>query len=136
MNALADGPNFGLAGQSSEGFDRIIGHHVVKLTHQSLVGSENDRANGAGVGLSFPFRYRSAARFPESMPPIPVPRCDSSRPTRCTDFSYCPMLDAATAFIVRTTDWRSPAPPIFRRILAVVSLMASSRVRAWAWRRF
>jgi hypothetical protein len=38
------------------------------------------------------------------------------------------MLEAATAFIVRTTDWRSPALPIFRRRLAVVSLMTSSRV--------
>ena len=33
------------------------------------------------------------------------------------------MLEAAKAFIVRTTDWRSPALLIFRRRLPVVSLM-------------
>ena len=48
------------------------------------------------------------------------------------------MLEAARAFIVRTTDWRSPALSIFRRRLAVVSLMAScSGLRGFGlgWKR-
>ena len=37
MNAFADGPNLGFAGQRTEGLDRVIGHHVIELTDQSLV---------------------------------------------------------------------------------------------------
>src|ERR1035437_9209013 len=46
------------------------------------------------------------------------------------------MLEAATAFIVRTTDWRSPALLIFRRRLAVVSLMTSPWPAPWTSVRF
>ena len=51
------------------------------------------------------------------------------------------MLDAAKAFIVRTTDWRSPALLIFRRRLSVVSLMTypwlppSASLERPAWTR-
>src|ERR1039458_8343390 len=41
------------------------------------------------------------------------------------------MLEAATVFMVRTTDCRSPAPPIFRRRLALGSLMRFQGV--WLW---
>src|ERR1017187_8154208 len=58
MNALTDGPDLGFARQSCECLDRIIGHHVIKLAHQSLVGSENDRANRTRIGLSFPFYHQ------------------------------------------------------------------------------
>src|SRR5271169_85454 len=42
------------------------------------------------------------------------------------------MLDAAKAFIVRTTDWRSPALLIFRRRLSTVTLMTSPWPPQWA----
>src|ERR1017187_4577839 len=58
MNALTDGPDLGFARQSCECLDRIIGPHVIKLAHQSLVGSENDRANRTRIGLSFPFYHQ------------------------------------------------------------------------------
>ena len=45
MNALADGPDLGFAGQGGERLDRIIGHHIVELAHQSLVGTEDDGAD-------------------------------------------------------------------------------------------
>src|SRR5664279_332113 len=54
MNTLTNGPDFGLAGQGCERLDRIIGHHVIKLPHESLVGSENDRANRTRIDLPFP----------------------------------------------------------------------------------
>jgi hypothetical protein len=83
MNALTHRPDFGFARQSSEGFDGKIGHHVVKLAHQSLIRAEHDRANGAGVGLSFSvLQSEPLARFPESTRQVPVPRCDNSRPMR------------------------------------------------------
>jgi hypothetical protein len=37
MNALTDGPDLGFGWQSRQRLDRIIGHHIVKLAHQSLV---------------------------------------------------------------------------------------------------
>ena len=46
------------------------------------------------------------------------------------------MLDAAKAFIVRTTDWSSLALPIFRRRLSAVSLMRAHRLRAGRDRAF
>jgi hypothetical protein len=58
VNALPDRPDFRFAGQSGKGLDRIIRHHIIKLSHQSLIGSEHDRADRAGVGLSFPFYDR------------------------------------------------------------------------------
>ena len=67
MNALTDGPDLGFAGQSCECLDRIIGHHVIKLAHQSLVGSENDRANRTRIGLSFPFHLQGGwLAFPKA----------------------------------------------------------------------
>ena len=51
MHALADGPDLGLAGQAREGLDRVIGHDIIELAHQSLIGAENDRPNGAVRGL-------------------------------------------------------------------------------------
>ena len=53
VNALADGPDLGFAGQSGERLDRIIGHHLVELAHQSLVGAEHDGADRARIGWSF-----------------------------------------------------------------------------------
>src|SRR5665811_992073 len=35
--------------------------------------------------------------------------------------------------MVRTTDWRSPAPPIFRRRLTMVSLKPFPRLPPWTW---
>ena len=58
MNALTDGPDLGFAGQSCECLHRIIGHHVIELTHQSLVGSENNRANRIRIGLVFAFWHQ------------------------------------------------------------------------------
>src|SRR5580704_6930723 len=52
MHALADGPDPWLAGQSRKGPDRIIGHYLVKLAHQSLVGTEHHGADSARIGLS------------------------------------------------------------------------------------
>src|SRR5664280_3899585 len=43
VNALADRPDLEVARQGREGLDRIISHDVVKLPHQTLVGSEHDR---------------------------------------------------------------------------------------------
>src|ERR1039458_1527167 len=40
MNTLADGPDMTFSRQSREGLDRIIGHNVVKLAHQTLIGPE------------------------------------------------------------------------------------------------
>src|SRR6202050_2410779 len=59
MNALADRPDVTFSGQSREGLDRIIGHNVVKLTHQSLIGPENDRAYRTSIGWRFPLHHRS-----------------------------------------------------------------------------
>jgi len=56
MNALADRPDFGFSGQRCESLNRIIGHHVVKLAHKSLIGSKHDCTDSACLGLSFP-RY-------------------------------------------------------------------------------
>ena len=50
VNTLADRPDFSLAGQSREDLDRIIGHYVVKLPHQPLIGPENDRPCRTGMG--------------------------------------------------------------------------------------
>ena len=67
MNALTDSPDLGFAGQSCESLDRIIGHHLIKLAHQSLVGTEHDRANRTGNGLSFPFCNQGRRpAFPEA----------------------------------------------------------------------
>jgi len=59
MNALTDRPDVTFSGQSREGLDRIIGHNVIKLPHQSLIGPENDRAYRARIGWYFPFHHRS-----------------------------------------------------------------------------
>ena len=37
MNSFSDSPDLGAAGQCAECLDRIVGHHVVELAHQSLV---------------------------------------------------------------------------------------------------
>ena len=37
MDTLTDGPDFRSGRESRQGCDRIIGHHVIKLTDQSLV---------------------------------------------------------------------------------------------------
>ena len=55
MNTLADSPDLRFAGQRREGLDRIIGHNVVKLPHQSLIGPENDRADHTSTGWCSPF---------------------------------------------------------------------------------
>ena len=123
MNALTDGPDPVFAGQSGEGLHRIIGHHVVELAHQSLVRPEHDRADEPRIGSSFAFHDRRGQRaFPEADAQSQLHACDSSRRARAPTCSYWPMLEAAMAFIVRTTDCRSPALSILRRRLAVVSL--------------
>ena len=68
MNALADRPDLSFAGQSREGLDRIIGHHVVELPHQSLVGPENDRADRTRIGLVLSVSAIAACRlaFPKA----------------------------------------------------------------------
>ena len=135
VHALTDGPDSDSSGQRGERLHRIVGHHLVELAHQSLVGTEHDGADRAR-SVAGPFGSTvtgDAVVLPESTRPTPAPRSDSSRPSARTDFSYCPMLEAAKAFIVRTTDWRSPALLIFRRRLAVVSLMASPSATPWAW---
>jgi hypothetical protein len=69
MNALTDGPDLGFGRQSRQRLDRIIGHHIVKLAHQSLVGTEHDRANRTRNGLSFPFSNQGRrTAFPEAAP--------------------------------------------------------------------
>jgi len=50
MHALADGPNLGASRQSRQGSDRILGHHVVELAHQSLVGTEHHGTDPTGLG--------------------------------------------------------------------------------------
>src|SRR5664279_3188124 len=57
MNTLADGPDMTFSRQSREGLDRIIGHNVVKLAHQTLIGPENDCAYRARMGWCFPFHH-------------------------------------------------------------------------------
>ena len=52
MNALADGPDSGLAGQRLEGLHRMIDHHLIELAHQPLVGTEHDRADRTPTGVS------------------------------------------------------------------------------------
>ena len=37
VNAFADGPDVGFAGQSGQSLHRKIGNHVIKLAHQSLI---------------------------------------------------------------------------------------------------
>ena len=58
VNTLADRPDLSFAGQSCEDLDRIIGHHVVKLPNQSLIGPENDRAYRTRSGRYFQLRHR------------------------------------------------------------------------------
>jgi hypothetical protein len=53
MNTFTDGPDFGFAGQSRECLIRIIGHHLIKLAHQSLVGTEHDGADRTRSGCPF-----------------------------------------------------------------------------------
>src|SRR5271167_3588211 len=53
VNTLADRPGFSFAGQSREDLDRIIGHNLVKLPHQSLIGPENNRAYRTRSGWYF-----------------------------------------------------------------------------------
>src|ERR1022692_993464 len=57
MNTLADGPDMTFSRQSREGLDRIIGHNVVKLAHQTLIGPENDCAYRTRMGWCFPFHH-------------------------------------------------------------------------------
>jgi hypothetical protein len=52
MNALTDGPDLGFGRQSRQRLDRMIGHHIIKLAHQSLVGTKHDRANRTHIRLS------------------------------------------------------------------------------------
>src|SRR5665647_371085 len=59
MNTLADRPDVTFSGQSREGLDSIIGHNVVKLPHQSLIGAENDCAYRIRMGWCFPFHQGS-----------------------------------------------------------------------------
>src|ERR1035438_234819 len=66
MNALADGPNLGFAGQRRQRLDRVIGHHIVKLAHQSLVRTEHDRANRAGDCFSLRFCNQGRRAFAEA----------------------------------------------------------------------
>ena len=81
VNALADGPDLGFAGQGCKGLDGKIGHHVVELADQPLVGTEHDGADRLRIGLSFPFHDQGRwLALPESRRSIPAPRCDSSRP--------------------------------------------------------
>jgi hypothetical protein len=56
VNTLADRPDATFPGQSREALDRIIGHHIVELPHQPLIGPENDCAYHTRMGWCLPFR--------------------------------------------------------------------------------
>ena len=87
MHALADGPDLGFAGQGGKRLDRKIGHHIIELAHQSLIGTEHDGADRIRIGFALSVLEPTApARFRGSRRPSPVPRCDSSRPTRAPIF--------------------------------------------------
>ena len=46
MNTLSNRPNLRFAGQRREGLHRIVGHDVVELTDEPLIGSKDDCADG------------------------------------------------------------------------------------------
>jgi hypothetical protein len=59
MNTLTDRPHFRFGGQCRERLDGIIGDDIVELSHESLIGTENNRANRTHIGLSFAICHRS-----------------------------------------------------------------------------
>ena len=71
MNALTYSPDFGFARESCESPDRIISYHLIKLPHQSLVGTEHNRANRTGKGLFFPFCNQGAGPLSRKHAPNP-----------------------------------------------------------------
>ena len=141
MNALADGPDLRFAGQGGERLDREIGHHVIELADQSLVGTEHDRADRiCASGLLRCSTDRGGPACPESRRPSPVPRCDSSRPRRApiSRIVRCSMRPRPSSCGRRIADRRRCA--IFRRRLCrgVAHGFSSAggfglaRLRAWA----
>jgi hypothetical protein len=118
VNALADGPDFGFAGQGAAGV-LIAKSATTSLNCPTSPWSEPNTTAPMAPRSVCPFRSIGAA----GPPAFPKARAQSQFhgaiivANARTDFSYCPMLEAATAFIVRTTDCRSPALPIFRRRL-------------------
>ena len=66
-NALTDGPDLGFGRQSRQRFDRIVGHHLIELSHQPLVGTEHDRADRTRRCWSFSFCNQGRRpAFPEA----------------------------------------------------------------------
>src|SRR5208283_5128524 len=57
INTLADRPNVTFSRQSRESLDRIIGDDIVKLSHQTLIGPENDCPYGTDMGWCFRFHH-------------------------------------------------------------------------------
>ncbi len=81
----------------------MIGHQIIELAHQSLIGAKNDRANHAGSGaLGFASR---CVRVVDALKQI-LKRSSTVRassPRGRTDCSYWTMLAAASDFMVWTT---------------------------------
>src|SRR5450755_241543 len=68
VNTLADRPDATLSGQCRDGIDRIVGHNVVELPHQSLIGPENDCAYRTRMSWCFGFLHPGGRRpvFPNA----------------------------------------------------------------------
>jgi hypothetical protein len=53
MNALADSPDLGFAAKAGESLHSKIGHDVIELANQPLVGPENNGADGVWGSFCF-----------------------------------------------------------------------------------
>src|ERR1039457_700261 len=67
VNTLADRPDATFSVQSPEALNRIIGHHIVELPHESLIGTENDCAYHTRMGWCLPLARRGGGgAFPKA----------------------------------------------------------------------
>ena len=81
VNALTDRPDPVFARQCGERLHRKIGHQVVELSHQPLIGAEHNRVEERRL-VVLPSVAAPPAHFPASIRSSPIPRSDNNRPAR------------------------------------------------------
>ena len=71
LHAVPDRPDRGFGWQRRQRLDRIIGHQIIELAHQPLVGAEHNRANRTRNGWSFRSATAGAGALSRKQAPNP-----------------------------------------------------------------